>query len=86
MIKHLHVIHDTWLQVVAAIQNAGASAVLIHGRTQEQRYNKAADWPLISRVATASDIPIIGNGDILTLFEVHGCSVLTESLCNCDQK
>lgn len=58
-------------KVVAAIQNAGASAVLIHGRTQEQRYNKAADWPLISRVATASDIPIIGNGDILTLFEAN---------------
>lgn len=63
------------MQTVAALQAAGASAVLIHGRTQEQRYNKAADWDLISRVAGAAAIPIIGNGDILTLYEVHipGC-------------
>jgi tRNA-dihydrouridine synthase 3 len=59
------------VQVVAALQAAGASAVLIHGRTQEQRYNKAANWDLISQVASAASIPIIGNGDVLTLFEVH---------------
>jgi tRNA-dihydrouridine synthase 3 len=56
--------------VVAALQAAGAAAVLIHGRTQEQRYNKAANWDLISRVAGAASVPIIGNGDVLTLFEV----------------
>ncbi len=56
--------------MVAALQAAGASAVLIHGRTQEQRYNKAANWDLISRVAGAASVPIIGNGDVLTLFEV----------------
>lgn len=56
--------------MVAALQAAGAAAVLIHGRTQEQRYNKAANWDLITRVAGAASVPIIGNGDVLTLFEV----------------
>ena len=62
--------HGHAAQVVAALQAAGAAAVLIHGRTQEQRYNKAANWDVISRVAGAASVPIIGNGDVLTLFEV----------------
>ncbi len=56
---------------MAALQAAGAAAVLIHGRTQEQRYSRAADWALISEVAAGADVPIIGNGDILTLYEAR---------------
>jgi tRNA-dihydrouridine synthase len=68
--------HGHAAQVVAALQAAGAAAVLIHGRTQEQRYNKAANWDLISRVAGAASVPIIGNGDVLTLFEVTDVCVI----------
>lgn len=56
-------------KIVRAIQATGAAAVSIHGRTQQQRYSKAADWDYISQVAAGAQIPIIGNGDILTLFE-----------------
>ncbi len=37
----------------------------------EQRYKKPADWNLISTTANAAAIPVIGNGDILTYYEVH---------------
>ena len=58
------------LQVVAALQRAGAAAVTIHGRTTEQRYTKSADWQLVARTAGDYAVPIIGNGDILTVYEV----------------
>jgi tRNA-dihydrouridine synthase 3 len=54
-----------------ACEDAGASAVTIHGRTREQRYSKAADWDLIGRVAAERTIPVVGNGDILTPYEAR---------------
>jgi tRNA-dihydrouridine synthase B len=45
------------------VQEAGASAVTIHGRTAEQSYNGWADWELVSRVASDLRIPVFGSGD-----------------------
>jgi tRNA-dihydrouridine synthase B len=45
------------------VQDAGAAAVTIHGRTAEQSYKGFADWDLVSRVAGALDIPVLGSGD-----------------------
>lgn len=58
------------MQVAEALQEAGAAAVCIHGRTMEQRYKKAADWGLVQQAATSLTVPIIGNGDVLTYYEV----------------
>lgn len=45
----------------------GASAVTLHGRSKEQRYSKLADWSYIEEVATkVKNIPVIGNGDIMS--------------------
>eukprot|EP00877_Chromochloris_zofingiensis_P007906 jgi/Chrzof1/3369/Cz12g22180.t1 len=57
--------------VVSLLQAAGAAAVSIHGRTMEQRYKKAADWHVISQVASSHTVPVIGNGDILTHYEAR---------------
>lgn len=38
------------------------------------RYKKPADWALISKVVQSTDVPIIGNGDILTFYEVRSVS------------
>lgn len=59
------------LQVATALQNAGAAAVTIHGRTMEQRYKRAADWGLVQQAAHQLTVPIIGNGDVLTYYEVY---------------
>lgn len=58
-------------QVAEALQEAGAAAVCIHGRTMEQRYKKAADWSLVQQAATTLSVPVIGNGDVLTHYEVN---------------
>jgi tRNA-dihydrouridine synthase B len=45
------------------VQDAGAAAVTIHGRTAEQSYSGYADWNLVSEVAGALSIPVLGSGD-----------------------
>jgi tRNA-dihydrouridine synthase B len=47
------------------VQDAGAAAVTIHGRTAEQSYKGLADWELVSHVARSLDIPVLGSGDCL---------------------
>jgi tRNA-dihydrouridine synthase B len=45
------------------VQDAGAAAITIHGRTAEQSYKGLADWELVSSVADTLDIPVLGSGD-----------------------
>jgi tRNA-dihydrouridine synthase B len=45
------------------VEDAGAAAVAVHGRTAEQSYTGTADWDLVSRVAEALAIPVFGSGD-----------------------
>jgi tRNA-dihydrouridine synthase 3 len=58
-------------EVARVCEESGADALTLHGRTREQRYNRAADWDLIGRVAAERGIPVIGNGDILTPYEAR---------------
>jgi len=52
-------------------QDAGADAVGVHGRTRNQRYRLNARWDLIDEVARAVDIPVLGNGDLLTSWDLE---------------
>jgi tRNA-dihydrouridine synthase B len=45
------------------VQDAGASAITIHGRTAEQSYSGFADWDLVRQVASDLRIPVFGSGD-----------------------
>jgi tRNA-dihydrouridine synthase B len=45
------------------VEDAGAAAVTIHGRTAEQSYSGAADWELVADVAGRLSIPVLGSGD-----------------------
>ena len=48
------------------IEDAGADAVTIHGRTREQMYRGRADRSIIARAVKAVSIPVIANGDVLS--------------------
>jgi tRNA-dihydrouridine synthase B len=45
------------------VEDAGASAVAVHGRTAAQSYSGFSDWDLIATVAASVGIPVFGSGD-----------------------
>jgi tRNA-dihydrouridine synthase B len=47
------------------VEDAGAAAVAVHGRTAEQSYSGTADWSLVSEIAARLTIPVFGSGDCL---------------------
>jgi tRNA-dihydrouridine synthase B len=47
------------------VQDAGAAAIAVHGRTAEQSYSGFADWDLVARIAADVAIPVFGSGDCI---------------------
>ncbi|MCS6837254.1 MAG: tRNA dihydrouridine synthase DusB [Bdellovibrionaceae bacterium] len=66
-------------QVVEIAEEEGVCWVTIHGRTRAQGYEGRADWNYIAEIKKRSNIPIVGNGDVVTaqqavqLKESTGC-------------
>ncbi len=64
------------------LEDNGAAAVAVHGRTREQYYSGKADWSVIAQVKNALKVPVIGSGDIFTaedakaMLEQTGCDAV----------
>lgn len=73
---------ENCVELAEALEEAGASAITIHGRTREDFYTGKADWKKIAEVVRAVKIPVIGNGDVTdgpsarALMEETGCAAV----------
>jgi nifR3 family TIM-barrel protein len=50
-------------ELAMMVEDAGAAAIAVHGRTAAQSYSGSADWDLVAQIADALTIPVFGSGD-----------------------
>ncbi len=58
--------HINAVEIAKIAEQSGAAAVAVHGRTREQYYSGTADWEIIRQVKEEIQIPVIGNGDVIS--------------------
>lgn len=68
------------VEMAKRAENAGASAITIHGRTRKQMYAPPVDRNIIAEVKKSVSIPVIGNGDII---DEQSAAIMLEET-NCD--
>jgi tRNA-dihydrouridine synthase B len=52
-------------ELAKRVEDAGAKAIAIHGRTAKQSYSGSADWDFVTSVAQTVSIPVFGSGDCI---------------------
>ena len=68
------------VEIAKIAEQAGVSAIAVHGRTREQFYAGSADWDIISKVKQVVHVPVIGNGDVRTVQDAE--RLLRETGCD----
>ncbi|MCI8813694.1 MAG: tRNA dihydrouridine synthase DusB [Lachnospiraceae bacterium] len=70
------------LEIAHIIEESGAAAIAVHGRTREQYYSGEADWQVIRQIKESVSIPVMGNGDVdspqkaRAMMEETGCDAV----------
>jgi len=54
------------VELARRLADCGLDALTVHPRTRNQFYSGSADWRVIARVASAVELPVVGNGDVRT--------------------
>lgn len=72
--------HINALEVAGIVEDAGASAIAVHPRTREDRYDVSADWNIIKEIKESLTIPVIGNGDIWSCYDAK--KMIDETGCD----
>ena len=68
---------DEILEFAQKLEQAGADAITIHGRTKKQGYSGTANWERIKEVKKLVSIPVIANGDIHSQEDIARCLEIT---------
>lgn len=74
--------HINAAEFARCMEDAGAAAITVHGRTKTQLYSGNADWSQIAAVKAAVSVPVIGNGDICSaqdaaaMYAQTGCDLV----------
>ncbi len=66
------------VEIAKIAENSGASAIAVHPRTRQERYDIAADWSIIKDVKDNVSIPVIGNGDIRSCHDAKAMLDMTD--------
>src|SRR3989442_1456417 len=59
-------------ELARMVEDAGAAAVAVHGRTAAQSYSGTADWDLVAQIADRLTIPVFGSGDCIEPEQIVG--------------
>ena len=71
--------HINAVEIATIAEKSGAKAIAVHARTRAQGYSGKADWNIIKDVVNNVDIPVIGNGDVLSCYDAS--KMLKETGC-----
>jgi tRNA-dihydrouridine synthase B len=71
---------DGLLDIIKMLNDEGVEMITVHGRTREQMYKEPANWELIRKAVQASQVPIIGNGDVWKTEDID--RMLSETGCH----
>jgi tRNA-dihydrouridine synthase B len=68
-----------FVDIALSMQENGADAVIVHGRTAKEGYSGHADWSAIAEIKKALSIPVIANGDIIDGPSAERCLKVTKA-------
>ncbi len=60
-----------FIEIAKILEANGAKLITVHGRTRDQRWRESAIWQPIRDVKSAVSIPVIGNGDVKSIYDIN---------------